>query len=84
MILLDSFRNVLRPYTLFYLHRDYCLNPNSNSVHRICGAKTYQNANSRLFSEQRNFFDTDKCYPVVLSDVMCINALICAKMCAGP
>ena len=33
MILLDSFRNVLRPYTLFYLHRDYCLNPNSNSVY---------------------------------------------------
>ena len=52
--------------------------------HRICGAKIFKNANSRLFSEQRNFFDTDKFYPVVLSDVMCINALICAKMCAAP
>ena len=26
---------MLRPYTLFYLHRDYCLNPNSNSVHAL-------------------------------------------------
>ena len=32
MILLDSFRNVPRPYTVFYTHRDSNLNPNSNSV----------------------------------------------------
>ena len=30
--LLDSFRNVLRPYAVIYTHRDYCLNPNSNSA----------------------------------------------------
>ena len=32
MILLDSFRNVLRPYAVSYTHRGSCLNPNSNSV----------------------------------------------------
>ena len=32
MILLDSFRNVPRPYTVFYTHRDSNLNPNSNSA----------------------------------------------------